>query len=191
MTSRSPCRSAPEPAWSQGINAIAPSIGFDRIGRVRRGTVVGTREGTGRRAVGGAGSGVGDPQGDQPVTVGDPEIHQQVAAAAEAGTEAVAAAAVAGRTRRDLAGPGGWCVAAVDRVRAWSGAVDDFAGSAGQRRCALLSRLPGGPRCAPPSSSAETSQAGAVRTAPRGGGGQARAALVTTADLGLARSSLP
>jgi Helix-turn-helix domain len=38
--------------------------------------------------VGGAGSGVGDPPGDQPVTVGDPEIHQQVAAGAGVGTEA-------------------------------------------------------------------------------------------------------
>jgi hypothetical protein len=66
-----------------------------------------------------------------------------------------------------------------------------LAGSAGQRRCALLSRLPGGPGCPPPCSSAETSQAGAVRTAPGGGGGQARAALVAAADLGLARSSLP
>jgi len=53
-----------------------------------------------------------------------------------AGTEAVAAAAVAGRMRRDLAGPGGWWVALLDRAPAWSGAVDDLAGSAGQRRCA-------------------------------------------------------
>src|SRR6266540_3409524 len=87
-------------------NSTLDRVRSDR--EVRRGTVVGTREGTDRGAVGGAGSGVGDPQGDQPVTVGNPEIHQQAAAPAEAGTEAVAAAAVAGRTRRDLAGPGGW-----------------------------------------------------------------------------------
>ena len=180
-----------EPAWSQGINATAPSIGFDRIGRcgVER---LSEREKERVAELWAA---------QAPAWV----IHKEISRSRwairryinrlqrprkpEPKRSALRLSLVEREEiSRGLAGGESLCSIARGLGRAPSTISREVRG---ERRCALLSRLPGGPRCAPPSSSAETSEAGAVRTAPRGGGGQARAALVAAADLRLARSSFP
>src|ERR671910_2830399 len=89
----------PERSWSQGINASSVSIGFDPVGRVSDGTVVGQGAPAPRGAVGRGCTGVAYASGDPPVPVGDPAGDQRVAAATEARAATLTAAALAGRAR--------------------------------------------------------------------------------------------
>src|SRR5947199_69063 len=98
-----------------------------------------------------------------------------------------------GRTGRcgDLARARRRRVAAGDRFSTAADALDGDAGGGTQRRSTPLSSLCRGAGGAAANAPAQALEAGGLRTAPERGGGQARAALVASADLGLAGRRVP